>query len=154
LGLFAFVDTVADPDLWGHVRFGRDILRSGAVARVDPYSYRTGGRPWMNHEWLAEVCFAAVYGPAGPAGLVALKAAAALLIVGACYRHLLRRGAGPLAALALLGVACAPLRMGLATVRPQMFTYLGFLVVLLSIEAAGRGRGRWTWAERGGRPGR
>ena len=33
--LFWFADTIADPDLWGHVRFGQDILRTGSIARVN-----------------------------------------------------------------------------------------------------------------------
>ncbi len=31
--------TVADPDLWGHLRFGLDFLQSGSLAQFDPYSY-------------------------------------------------------------------------------------------------------------------
>jgi len=41
--------TPADPDLWGHVRFGQDLLRSGRLSAVDPYSF-TSDRPWVNHE--------------------------------------------------------------------------------------------------------
>ena len=49
--------TVADSDLWGHVRYGLDILHArGLVA--DRYSF-TADRPWINHEWLAEVIMAA-----------------------------------------------------------------------------------------------
>ena len=47
--------TKADADLWGHVRFGRDILRGG-IHDGDPYSF-TSDIPWVNHEWLAEVLF-------------------------------------------------------------------------------------------------
>jgi hypothetical protein len=46
--------TSTDPDLWGNVRFGLDILRSGSVPHLDPYSFTTD-RTWVNHEWLAEV---------------------------------------------------------------------------------------------------
>lgn len=28
----------ADPDLWGHVQFGRDVLRDGAIAATTTYS--------------------------------------------------------------------------------------------------------------------
>ena len=63
--LFAVADTVADPDLWGHLRFGRDILRSGHATQRDRYSYLSD-RPWINHEWLAEVMFASVYQAGGP----------------------------------------------------------------------------------------
>src|SRR6185369_2096151 len=54
--------TSADADLWGHLAFGRDIVRDHAVHASDPYSF-TSDRPWVNHEWLAEVimwlCYAA-----------------------------------------------------------------------------------------------
>ena len=31
--------TYADADLWGHVRFGLDILSAGHLPSVDPYSF-------------------------------------------------------------------------------------------------------------------
>lgn len=143
LGLFVFTETVADNDLWGHLRFGQDILRAGAVPRTDPYSYRTGGRRWVNHEWLAEVVFARVYGHAGPAGLVALKAGVGQVVLLACYAHLRRRGMGTIAALGLLGLTAVPLWMGLGTIRPQLFTYAGFLLLVLLIERGRPGREVW-----------
>src|SRR6185436_4926423 len=68
----AFVMTQADPDLWGHVRFGLDILRDRALPAVDPYSF-TQDVPWMNHEWLSELLMAAVYRAGGATGLAILK---------------------------------------------------------------------------------
>jgi hypothetical protein len=148
IGLTAFwsSDTVVDPDLWGHVRFGQDILRTASVARSDPYSYRSSGRTWVNHEWLAEATLAGLYDATGPAGLVAFKVLVTLVIVLACFCHLRRQGLGPFAALAVLVLVSVPLRMGLGTVRPQLFTYLFFLILLLLIEGASRGRERWLWA--------
>src|SRR5688572_26835224 len=49
--------TRADVDLWGHLRFGLDILETRSLHSVDPYSF-TSDRPWLNHEWLAEVVIA------------------------------------------------------------------------------------------------
>ena len=69
--------TTADPDLWGHVRFGLDIIRDRHVHTSDPYSF-TSDRRWINHEWLAEVVFAAAFRAGGTTGLVLLK----LLLVG------------------------------------------------------------------------
>src|SRR5262245_19018428 len=69
--------TSADPDLWGHVRFGTDILRSGSIHQIDTYSFDSD-RPWVNHEWAAEVLSAWAFTTAGNAGLVSLK----LLIIG------------------------------------------------------------------------
>ncbi len=53
--------TAADPDLWGHLRFGLDTLQSRTVTQSDPYSYLTAGQRWINHEWLAEVAFASAW---------------------------------------------------------------------------------------------
>jgi len=47
--LFAMTRTAADPDLWGHVRFGQDIVAARSISTVDPYSF-TSDRPWVNHE--------------------------------------------------------------------------------------------------------
>ena len=44
-----FASTNADPDLWGHVRFGVDILENAEITRVDPYSYLSGDQPQLAH---------------------------------------------------------------------------------------------------------
>ncbi len=142
-GLCFFADSVADPDLWGHVRFGQDILRAGAIIRVDPYSYRTAGQEWINHEWLAEVVFAALYDWAGPTGLIVLKTMTGVFILIATYLHMRLRGMGAFGAMVLLALLCVPLRMGLGTIRPQLFTYALFLVVLLLIDRAKPGKESW-----------
>src|SRR5262249_27548385 len=96
--LFWISYTIADPDLWGHVRFGLDILRTGTIVQRDVYSYRTGSQPWINHEWLSEVLFASIYDSAGPCGLIVFKLIVGALIVGICFRHLCRYGLAPLRA--------------------------------------------------------
>ena len=59
--------TIADADLWGHLRSGLDILSAKALHVSDPYSF-TSDRPWMNHEWLSELLMAVAYRALGPAG--------------------------------------------------------------------------------------
>ena len=46
-----------DPDLWGHVQYGRDVLNHGLPATTT-YSYIAAGYPWINHEILAELSLA------------------------------------------------------------------------------------------------
>lgn len=58
--------TIADPDLWGHVRFGQDMLAARGIPAADPYSYLTAGQPWINHEWLTEVVLAGAFVRPGP----------------------------------------------------------------------------------------
>jgi hypothetical protein len=144
--VFWFSDTVADPDLWGHVRFGRDMLLAGSIVQADTYSYRAGGQTWINHEWLSEVIFAAIYDRSGPRGLIVFKFSVSVLIVGLSHAHLRRRGLGPWSSAFLLVLIGVPFRMGMATVRPQIFTYLLFLFLLLLLESARERRCRRLWA--------
>src|SRR6185369_11377240 len=69
---FVLLKTNADPDLWGHLRFGLDALATHGLTTIDPYSY-TSDIPWLNHEWLSEVVIAVAYRAFGSAGLVATK---------------------------------------------------------------------------------
>jgi hypothetical protein len=59
----------ADPDLWGHITFGQNVLGTWHFTRVDPYSYSAAGHAWNDHEWLTEVALAFCYGTMGVAGL-------------------------------------------------------------------------------------
>ena len=138
--------TIADPDLWGHVRFGLDILAAGTIPREDPYSF-TSDRPWINHEWLSEVTMAGAYRAGGAAGLIGLK----WLITGVTLALLWRtiRLAGvrrPAAAVLLLLAALGAFGL-IMTVRPQLFSMLLFVLELSILNEAGRGRHRallWT----------
>ncbi|MEE9569621.1 MAG: hypothetical protein V3W37_09560, partial [Candidatus Binatia bacterium] len=146
VSLWMFSKSVADPDLWGHVKFGQDLWHTGQIVRSDPYSYLTENQVWINHEWLAEAIFYLAFALGGPSGLVVLKAAISLLIIGLLYRHLFRQGLTLLQGGMLLMLASPLLVPWLATVRPQAFTYLLFLLVLLLVHQIDGGRIRWLWA--------
>src|SRR5215472_18546919 len=66
------IPAVPDVDLWGHVRFGGDMVHARSIPAVDPYSF-TADRVWINHEWLAEVVMYGAYAAAGPMGLTLLR---------------------------------------------------------------------------------
>lgn len=141
--LFIFSPLVADPDLWGHVRFGQDTLLTRTIVRADTYSYLTAGQPWINHEWLTEVAYALAYNAAGSAGLLALNLTFGLLILGLIYAWLVRTGLGKAGALLLTVGVSFVLRPGVLNVRPQVFTYL-LLLALVILLAAYTGRDRAT----------
>jgi len=143
--LYWFSDTVADPDLWGHVRFGQDMLRAGSIIQTDAYSYRTQGQRWINHEWLSEVIIAGIYDWSGAKGLIVSKVLVSLLILGVCHAHLRRRGLSPFASALLLILVSIPFRLGLGTIRPQIFTYCCLLLELLLLESADPGRESRLW---------
>ena len=126
LFLTAILPTKADPDLWGNLRFGQDLLASRTLSTVDPYSF-TQDKPWINHDWLPQVAMAGVYAAAGAAGLVALKAllaAVALWLVAGAFA-----GSAYLvaeAAVALVLFASLPL---IASLRPQLWSFVALALL-------------------------
>lgn len=120
--------TRADPDLWGHVRFGHDTLAAHAIQRVDRYSFASDV-PWINHEWLAEVVTYAAYALAGGAGLALLKvtiiAATLLIVVGSWPPEVPAR-----VRLWLVGAVLIGTIPQADHVRPQLFSLVLFAALL------------------------
>jgi hypothetical protein len=116
-------------DLWGHVLFGGDILRGGAIPRTDHYSF-TSDISWVNHEWLAELAMFAAYRMAGPAGLSLLRLTlvigALIIIVG----HFRRYGLPPAATDLLLALVVVGTLGQLGKMRPQVFSFFLFALLL------------------------
>jgi hypothetical protein len=137
--------TSADPDLWGHVRFGRDILRDGNVHQTDTYSFASD-RPWVNHEWGAEVLSALAFNIAGNPGLVVLK----LLILGPVLllldAELRKEGVRSAFARDLTAGAAIIVTLSQAHhVRPQLFSLLLFSILLSCLLNARRGSLRYLY---------
>jgi hypothetical protein len=152
IAIMGFARTTADPDLWGHLRFGLDLLETGRVIRPDPYSYLTAGVTWVNHEWLAEALMAIAWRAAeasafgSPAtGLVLLKLTMVVAVVGVMYWHLLWRGLSAIAAGTIVLAYLPVLLPWLGAVRPQMFTYACFALTLVAIARAEEGQPRMLW---------
>ncbi|MEO7193045.1 MAG: hypothetical protein ABI051_18510 [Vicinamibacterales bacterium] len=139
LAASVMVPTTADPDLWGHLRFGLDLLRTHRLTAVDPYSF-TQDRPWLNHEWLSELQMAAAYTAGGSGGLLALKALLVSLTLWLVWRAL--RGLDPVARLLLLATVTLGVGRAVATMRPQLWS-IGCFALLASVLAGGRPLWRW-----------
>lgn len=135
--------TRADPDLWGHVRFGADILRDFSLADRDPYSF-TSDQPWVNHEWLSEVTMGTAYEAAGAAGLVFLKLVVVLGFILLLCRTLRQEGVSvPRLRDYLAGVAIIVTVQQAHHVRPQIFSLLLFALLLTCLVEAHRDDRRW-----------
>ena len=136
--------TVADPDLWGHVKFGMDIVSQGSIPRIDPYSF-TSDRVWINHEWLSEVVFGAAYSTFGQIGLGTLKLILMLLTFVVLSRHLALFGIPPVIRDVLILVAIVGSVTIIRSVRPQLFSLLFFVILLTALRGAERGATRRLW---------
>ena len=125
----------ADPDLWGHLVFGRDILAHGHAPIVDTHSYSAFARPWVDHEWLSEAAMALAFAAGGVAGLKMLKLALTAVVIVAMALAMSETGASITLQLAtMLPIA---VRLSLQfQFRPQMFTFamLSALIALLARE--------------------
>jgi NADH:ubiquinone oxidoreductase subunit K len=144
--LVALATTRADVDLWGHIRFGTDIIESGRIDDVDPYSF-TSDRLWVNHEWLAEVLVATAWRMAGNAGLIALKLACALGAIGFLHLRLREARVPAPVEIMLLGLALVGTLPRITHVRPQIFSVLLFgalIYILARAEHGPRIRLAWT----------
>jgi len=135
--------TVSDADLWGHLRFGADVLRTGHLTAHDPYSF-TSDIAWINHEWLSEVILAAVYGPLGAAGLNLLKIAIIGGIAALTWRMAARSGARAFSAAVLTALIVVSTYTRTQSLRPQLFSVLLFAVLMELMDRMERdGRSRW-----------
>jgi len=135
---YELLTTKVDPDLWGHVRFGLDILRSHQLTSTDPYSF-TSDLSWINHEWLSELTFGGAYAVMGTDGLIIVRLLATIatfLTIALAARRAPQNWSGIAGCLVVLAIA--PI---VTTVRPQLWTLL-FLAVLCRILTAAP---RWRY---------
>ncbi len=138
--------TVADADLWGHLRFGLDIIDAREIPRVDPYSYLSAGQRWINHEWLAEVSFALAWLAGNSPGLILLKTFVGILALGLVFHYLINLDFPSIRAGSLVILASLAVYPAIATVRPHIFTLLFSVIIFIIIAQAESGKYRWLWA--------
>ncbi|MEX2174083.1 MAG: hypothetical protein WD872_06955 [Pirellulaceae bacterium] len=135
---------IVDPDLWGHVQYGRDALRDGLPATTT-YSYLAEGYPWINHEILAEYALAIGNDWLGGPGLLIAKCLLGLGVVGLILQRAFQQGVSLIAGCmaALFVAVCLGTHWSL---RPQVFSYVSFALLLAILSYCFEGwEGRWQW---------
>jgi len=150
IGLFLIVivlyqvsSTVADPDLWGYLAFGKLFWSSGKFPYRDVFSYVPTLNPWVYHEWLTGIFFYPLYQNLGTTGLQIFKYLMALATFWLVYLTARKRGAYFFAFALVLVMAIGWIQLGYATVRAQVFTYFFFAFTLYLLENA-RLKNRWS----------
>jgi hypothetical protein len=132
--------TKADSDLWGHLKFGLDILGGSGLSANDPYSF-TQDRPWVNHEWFSELQMAVAYSVAGISGLALLKGALVAAALALCWSALAHvRTDVRIVVFAGLAAGTVPVTR---TLRPQLWTLLALAILCRTLLASDRQRRRW-----------
>ena len=117
-----------DGDVWWHLRAGQWILENRKVPILDPFTFTSADRPWIDLQWLFEVILALAYAAGGVRGMILMAAGAGTtaLMVGLTARN--RRwpswvvGACWLPALAVMSARLVP--------RPEILSFLAMAVYL------------------------
>jgi len=141
--LNALSGTVADPDLWGYMAFGRLFWETGRFPYHDTFAYVPTLKVWVYHEWLTGVIFYPIYRILGAAGLQLFKFALGLATVWLVYLTARRWGANFWSALLGLWFVQVFLATCYSPVRAQLFTYLFFALSLFVLESVRLSRHWW-----------
>ena len=149
---FALTISVFDSDFWWHLASGRWMWEHRALLRADPFDFTSvifgpssQGGFQITQYWGAQVLLYGAYLLAGMNGVVLLRAAVFTALFYFLYRLLQRSGAGPLPAVLLLAVAVQAIvrELGYISDRPQMWSSLFFVALLVILEHLREGR-RWA----------
>ncbi|OGS01005.1 MAG: hypothetical protein A2V88_16705 [Elusimicrobia bacterium RBG_16_66_12] len=123
-----------DPDLWMHLRAGRQIVETRDVPRADLYSFVAQGRPWVSHEWLFQLLAYRVFAALGSAGLMAAKGLLGAATMACLYGAAAAR-AQSLAVRAFVFLTSSLFVVTLGfTARPHVFTlfFISLIALLLT----------------------
>ena len=128
---------VADPDLWGHIQYGRDCWQHG-LPQTTTYSYIAEGYRWINHELVAEFALFAVNDNFGGRGLLVMKALLGFLVIGLIAYAAKKQGAS----LITIGGTALLVAVTLGnhwSLRPQLASYTCFALELALLGFAFQG---------------
>ena len=137
IGTSSITSNCADPDLWGHVQYGREVLRDGHLHQTTTWSFAAPGTRWINHENIAELLLAWTVDTFGTLGLPILKLLLSTVIFGLMIRANRKQQVG-WCAIALFVVLVGDNAFFHWQYRPHALSYMSLAVMLAVWEAVFR----------------
>ena len=146
-GLLLSWHSLSDFDIWFHQRAGHDLLDGQTVTAVNRYSFTEPDHPWVNHEWMFQI-LTALTGPGislpgsgdglpDVSGWNQMRSALTLLLLltilggdGGIARLLGREGPSAAAWAGIPVLAGLMLLWPRLTMRPELFSYLFFVLLV------------------------
>lgn len=139
-GIFLFfTGPIGHGDFWWHVSTGKWIWEHSALPGEDPFAYTTTPGPeprktlLLQGYWLAQVIFYLVQKHTGFYGIIAFKAFLFSAVFYSLWRILLKKGVDNLISVSMVALL-AILSRPYDDPRPQMFSFLGTLLIFLLME--------------------
>ena len=114
---------IANTSIGWHLASGHWIIEHHEFLRADPFSFTSGGTPWIDHEWLFQVGIALVDSIGGGTGLVIFRAVVVTSLMLLLLAIGIHSGLSPAAAL-LLAVACVAGARPRFFLRPELVTLI------------------------------
>lgn len=130
--LASLLASLSAVDLAYHLRAGDEIMRTGAIPRVDTWTFTAEGLPWFDQQWGSQVILSIVHRIGGWTGLALARAALVGVIFGAVLVIGLRRGMPPRNA-ALLTLGAFAVAAPALAMRPQLLGMACFAMLLLLV---------------------
>jgi tetratricopeptide (TPR) repeat protein len=144
-GLLVFLmncNELYDADIWWHLRSGEWILEHGRPPQVDPFTFGSEGRPWIDVHWLFQLLLLFVFRLGGTSAAILLAASVISLAVLVTLAARPRGSSLPMMllcwipALILINFRSQP--------RPEIFTLL-FLAAYFAILTRAEDRPGLIW---------
>lgn len=143
VAVFFCLHPEGNTDLFWHLTTGEGILQRGALPSVDPYSFTALGRPWFNHEWLAEVIFFQIWKLGGFVALSFFSCGVGILLALALFAGARRVSRSNAVALSVVLVVFALGAPRFQILRPDFLAFLFFAATLGVLIQSGGARSRW-----------
>jgi tetratricopeptide (TPR) repeat protein len=137
--VFAFLlgcQQLFDADFWWHLRSGQWILENRRVPSVDPFTFASADRAWIDLSWLFQVTLAIAFAMGGVRGAILMTAA--VCAASSAVVVLLRDRRIPSWLLAACWLPALAVMNARFVPRPEIFSILWmalYLTILLKVDA-------------------
>lgn len=121
-----FYKPIFSYDIWLHLKIGEHIVQHDyALPKTDPFSYTTGGKPLILHEWLSQIILYSVHSALGFTGLRIMRVFLELAALAFIFWAALQLSRRFLVALLVLLVTAYLFRTRYL-IRPELFSLVFF----------------------------
>jgi hypothetical protein len=143
-----------DPDVWWHVRLGRQIITTHSIPRHETWSFAALGHTWTPTAWLSDVVYGATTNAFGWRGLIFLKLIVCVVAALLLWRLIRRAAAGPIPSALAYALTLLPM-LAFLRERPQAFSLLFVIWIAAECHRVRRGELirpvpflalQWLWA--------